>query len=181
MKKEDLRVVKTKHDINESFLKLFYSTDFDRITVKSITDQAGISRKTFYLHYLDKYDLLDTIVTKTFDELWEICEKKKGIGLIKGSEIWFDYFNNHRKFFGCLFIISNAGKYKHQLKKLIEKQLEGNVDRERIEDQGLNFNLFLSFFASGVIELIDVYISDESYTKKDMVTQIVPLLESVYK
>lgn len=33
-----------------------------------------INKKTFYLHYLDKYHLLDTIVNKKLEELEEICE-----------------------------------------------------------------------------------------------------------
>ena len=33
--------------------------DFEKISVTNITQMAKISRSTFYLHYEDKYDLLD--------------------------------------------------------------------------------------------------------------------------
>lgn len=73
----DLRIVKTRKAINDSFYELFEQKDFDKITVKDITEHAQIGRKTFYLHYIDKYDLLDRIVDKKFKALEEICEAKK--------------------------------------------------------------------------------------------------------
>lgn len=181
MEKEDLRVKKTKRSIEESFMTLFYHYNFEQITVKGITEEAEIGRKTFYLHYLDKYDLVDSIVKKAFTELEVICERKKGLGLKKGSEIWFDYFNEHRLFFERLFKIPNSNSYKKQLKELVINQLKENIDQKLIEDQQLDFQLFLRFFASGIIEFIEIYISDNTYTKEDFVKQIIPLLEGMYK
>ncbi len=45
-------------------MTLFYHYNFEQITVKGITEEAEIGRKTFYLHYLDKYDLVDSIVKR---------------------------------------------------------------------------------------------------------------------
>lgn len=181
MEKEDLRVKKTRRNIHKSFMYLFYNYDFEKITVKNIAEQAEIGRKTFYLHYLDKYDLVDKIVKEMFDELEEICEQKKGTGLKKGSQIWFDYFDEHRVFFTRLFKIPNSSDYKNQLKRLIVHQLTENVDKNRIEKHGLDFTLFLRFFANGVIELLDIYLSEEKYTKEHIINQIVPLLDEIYK
>ncbi|GBD64405.1 hypothetical protein [Tetragenococcus halophilus] len=40
---------------------------------------------------------------------------------------------------------------------------------------------FFVFFASDIIEFIEIYISDDTYTKEDFVKQIIPLLEGMYK
>lgn len=64
MKKDgtvDLRIKRTKKAIKESFFELIETKGFEHISVKDITDGAMISRNTFYLHYADKYDLLDKI------------------------------------------------------------------------------------------------------------------------
>ena len=37
-------------------------TPFEKITIKQITDGAGVIRVTFYNHFQDKYDLLEWIV-----------------------------------------------------------------------------------------------------------------------
>lgn len=34
-------------------------TTLDNITIRELTDEAGVSRKTFYYHFHDIYDLLE--------------------------------------------------------------------------------------------------------------------------
>lgn len=48
----------------ESLKLLMKSESFDKITIKQITDGAGVIRVTFYNHFQDKYDLLGWIVRK---------------------------------------------------------------------------------------------------------------------
>lgn len=64
MKKDgtvDLRVKRTQRAIRDSFFSLVEKEGFEHISVKDITDGAMISRNTFYLHYADKYELLNKI------------------------------------------------------------------------------------------------------------------------
>lgn len=57
-KKEDLRVVKTKEIIRNTFKNMILEMDYDYITIKELTERAKINRKTFYLHYDSLDDLL---------------------------------------------------------------------------------------------------------------------------
>ncbi len=59
--KIDLRIRRTKRSIRDAFFELISEKGFDSVTVKDITDRALISRNTFYLHYEDKFDLLNKI------------------------------------------------------------------------------------------------------------------------
>lgn len=63
----DLRVIKTKANIKNTFIELLLKKDFTQITIQNILDQALINRSTFYKHYLDKYDLAEQLI----DELME--------------------------------------------------------------------------------------------------------------
>lgn len=45
-----------------SLKKLAVKTPFEKITIKQITDGAGVIRVTFYNHFQDKYDLLEWIM-----------------------------------------------------------------------------------------------------------------------
>ena len=51
----------TKKLIAESFQSLLEKHPFDKITIRMITDQAGLIRPTFYNHFQDKYELLSYI------------------------------------------------------------------------------------------------------------------------
>ena len=57
-KKEDLRVVKTKEIIKNTFKDMISEMDYEEITIKELTNRAKINRKTFYLHYKSLDDLL---------------------------------------------------------------------------------------------------------------------------
>ena len=77
---------------------LTFEKDFDTISIKEITEFAQIGRKTFYLHYIDKYDLLDQIVSEKLIELEQISEAKKSLGIQEGTQLWFEFFENNRTF-----------------------------------------------------------------------------------
>ncbi len=49
----------TKHDLSEALRYLLSDRPLDKITVQDIADTAGVSRKTFYYHFQDVYDLLE--------------------------------------------------------------------------------------------------------------------------
>ncbi len=46
----------------ESFKELVAVTPVEKITIKEITDKAGVIRPTFYNHFQDKYELLEWII-----------------------------------------------------------------------------------------------------------------------
>ena len=41
--------------------KLVMKTPFEKITIRDITDEAGLIRPTLYNHFNDKYDLMEVI------------------------------------------------------------------------------------------------------------------------
>ena len=64
IKTTDLRVQKTKKLIRDSFFELVEEKGYSKVTVMDITKKAMINRNTFYLHYVDKEDLIDQILTE---------------------------------------------------------------------------------------------------------------------
>ncbi|MEH7031516.1 TetR/AcrR family transcriptional regulator, partial [Priestia megaterium] len=80
----DRRKLKSQKAIQSTFLEMLIEIGFDDITVKNLTEKAELGRKTFYLHYVDKYDLLDHIVDNHIKELEEIFEYKQNVDLFKG-------------------------------------------------------------------------------------------------
>ena len=46
----------------ESFRELVLEKPIEKITIKEITDRAGVIRVTFYNHFQDKYELLEWII-----------------------------------------------------------------------------------------------------------------------
>lgn len=51
----------TKLVFADSLKRLMAKTDFNKISVKDIVDNCGLTRQAFYYHFKDKYDLMNWI------------------------------------------------------------------------------------------------------------------------
>ena len=51
----------TKELLADCFKKLFLRMPFGKITIRMITDEAGLIRPTFYKHFQDKYEVVEWI------------------------------------------------------------------------------------------------------------------------
>jgi AcrR family transcriptional regulator len=66
--KNDPRVIRTRQLIQNAFRSLNLEKDFKKITVRDITERATVNRATFYAHFTDKYELLDSTISDSFRE-----------------------------------------------------------------------------------------------------------------
>ena len=72
--KKDLRYSRTDRLLQEAFLELLKVKSVDRITIRDLTERAGINRCTFYHHYQDIYDLLEQIEDGSTENRF-VCHK----------------------------------------------------------------------------------------------------------
>ena len=63
----------------ESLIELSAKKPIDKITIKEITDKAGVIRPTFYNHFQDKYELIEWIIKS---ELLEPIKPLLNAGMI---------------------------------------------------------------------------------------------------
>lgn len=58
-KKVDPRVVRTRKLLIDGMVSIILEEGYDKLTVKRIVKKAGVNRSTFYLHFLDKQDIIE--------------------------------------------------------------------------------------------------------------------------
>lgn len=63
------RQTSTKPHIREALIQLLLKEKFETISVSKLCQCAGTNRGTFYLHYLDKYDLIETLKEEIIAQL----------------------------------------------------------------------------------------------------------------
>ena len=79
------RQTTTKLDLRNALSKLLLEQPFDTITIRQLTETAGINRGTFYLHYVDKNDMFDQMKLEMMQELDSL--------FIEGSPVKVNFLN----------------------------------------------------------------------------------------
>jgi AcrR family transcriptional regulator len=157
----DRRKLKSQKAIQSTFLEMLIEIGFDDITVKDIAEKADLGRKTFYLHYVDKYDLLDHIVDCHLKELEEICEYKQNVDFYKGSVTWFEYFETHKNFFASLFKSTSTFSFRKKLLKFIMNDIEKRLDASSTENKQIDKNIVLKFLGMAVVGVMESFVLEE--------------------
>lgn len=69
------RNTQTKKKIKQALTQLLRKKNLEEITVSDITRYSQINRGTFYLHYLDKYDLVEKLEEEILSNIQQILEQ----------------------------------------------------------------------------------------------------------
>ncbi|WML32683.1 TetR/AcrR family transcriptional regulator [Clostridium sp. OS1-26] len=128
----DRRAIRTKKMIRKALSELIEEKGLNNISITDLTTRADINRGTFYLHYTDKYDLLE----KVEDEIMqEIQEQTKGIDYINMMNIdvvnepipfiikLFEYFKENANFMKAILGPKGDPLFLRKLKKFTEINL----------------------------------------------------------
>lgn len=84
-KKVDRRILRTKRFIRDALTEIMEKKSFEEITVSDLTKKANINRGTFYLHYQDKYDLLEQSEAEIIKEINELAKYFHGNTMRNGN------------------------------------------------------------------------------------------------
>ena len=63
------RQTQTKVAIKTALSQLLQEVGFEQLTVRQLCQRAGINRGTFYLHYEDKYQMIDSLKSEIISQL----------------------------------------------------------------------------------------------------------------
>ena len=66
------RQTTTKIDLRNALSQLLLQQNFESITIRELTEKAGINRGTFYLHYVDKQDMFNQLKSELLGELGKL-------------------------------------------------------------------------------------------------------------
>lgn len=166
--KEDRRVTRTKGAINRAFLELLAEKEFERITINDIADRADVNRATIYLHYADKYDLLDKCIEEHLDHMVASCllnkslrEKISDPSEASGAlEAVFVYLESHYLFFSSMLSGQRTAAFRECMMEMTK-----NLIRKQINLNGMNLDMdaevTLQFAASAFVGVVEWWIANQ--------------------
>lgn len=155
MKREDRRVRRTKQLIKQSFIELMHEKPFNEIKIKDIAEKADLNRGTFYLHYVDIYELLNSIENEIFETLETLLlayhSNTLQISCFDLLKEVFSYIETNRDLFEVLLTSEVQEEFLIKLQKMI-KTLGLELMQTTYKDTSLpHYSYFLSFVLNGVL------------------------------
>lgn len=123
-KKQDLRVVRTRKMLRNAVIALAIQKGFDAVTVNDIVELAMVNRATFYRHYQDKYDLVESYLDELYAELNAVPEPAPGPGepnphLVK----LFEHIRDNAPFYRAMLGPHGYNKFGERIRQLTEATL----------------------------------------------------------
>ena len=107
MNQDSNRVAETKQKIKRAFLSLYKEKRIEKISIKEITDKAGVNRGTFYAYYLDIYDLLEQIETEVMValkiELQPVISALLSGATLSPDVLPFNFFQQNKEILDLFF------------------------------------------------------------------------------
>lgn len=128
----DRRTMRTKKMIRSALAKLIEEKGFINISVTDLTQRADINRGTFYLHYVDKYDLLEKIENEIIQEIRENTKHLDSINMMNMDTIneplpfmvkLFECFRDNSVLIKSILGPKGDPTFDRKIKNLIETNL----------------------------------------------------------
>ena len=111
----------TKQLLADNFKVLLRKSTMERITVKEITDLAGVIRPTFYNHFSDKYELLEYIIWNEL--LLPIKPLLMNDLITEGLTLLFSNIQNDKDFYQHAIKIEGQNSFESIAKQQVAKLL----------------------------------------------------------
>ncbi|WHY68808.1 TetR/AcrR family transcriptional regulator [Neobacillus sp. SuZ13] len=155
MSKVDRRIAKSQVAIKNAVIELMSEKSFDDITIQDIADRADVNRGTIYLHYTDKYDLLDKMIEEHMDNLRELCQSASEMTFQEGNYVWYEYFERNYLFFSTMLASKGAPYFRSRFLELVIEEFKVEVETTEGTNQGLSEDVILQFFGSAVVGAVE--------------------------
>ena len=167
--KADRRARKTRKLYEDALISMLKTRDINKITVTDISEMVDMNRSTFYIHYDDIYDLLESIENNLINELENLTE----ISSIKDKSLMFEmsfsrvlkaieFAGENREIFKVLLNEQGSLLFLARVKKIFSQKLLANfLDIYSDVDKKYS-GVFTSFFISGFIGIIQEWLKNDS-------------------
>ncbi|MGG3563742.1 TetR/AcrR family transcriptional regulator [Neobacillus rhizosphaerae] len=134
-KPTDRRIVRTKRLIRDALTELIEEKGFEGLTVRDLTEKADINRGTFYLHYQDKYDLLEKSEAEILSEIEKITQTIQSKDVLTFNQNTalpfiiklFELFHKNSSFMKVILGPKGDAAFQGKLRDIIKKTFFQNV------------------------------------------------------
>lgn len=163
MRKQPERTAKTKRALIDAFWTLYEETPIEKITVRQITESAGVYRSTFYEYFSDVYAVREFIEKDILDAYEVLVNKATGINsLDEGMALLIDFYSNNAKYLAVLWGPHGDQQFLNNVKRMINAKLRSLFSLPFDDPE---IDILIEMMLSSVISLLNYW-----YVHRDKMT-----------
>ncbi len=170
---------RTRALLYSCFITLAEQKPVRSITVAELVDMSNISRSTFYTHFHDVYELMDSIGDELIDECNRLFHEAKVTHTPKPEDPTVNpmldalcgYIHRNARSFSVMLSENGSHKFQRDLQRVIEagvmesmRDLYGAMPKEYVMD-------FQTYVSSGCIGLVRAWVQEDPLTEPDIMAR----------
>ncbi|MCQ3930840.1 MAG: hypothetical protein DPW16_10310 [Chloroflexi bacterium] len=137
--RHEQRKLETRQRLLDAAEQVFSRMGYEAASVLDITEAANVSKRTFYLHFNDKEDLIEALAMRGFVEVRTQVEDKENIlppdhtfqeGMYRVARLIFDYVQDHPQLMQIVFGRGGSFRLQAMAREFIAQAWEENIMRE---------------------------------------------------
>lgn len=169
---------KSKLWMEDALLKLMQTENYQEITIQEITDNAGLSRRTFYRNYFSKDEILEGCFYKIWLEYESLIRQQINLALPNIARIFFTVMKKHFDFISLI-------NHHHLLPLFLSKVDEllpytfDEVKGEKIPFPKESIQYALTFSTGGFMRILVRWLNDNVQKSPDEMAAVVKDIVSI--
>lgn len=171
--KGNRRILYTKKIIKDSLLNLLESKKIHQVTVTDICKNANINRGTFYTHYKDAYDLLQSMEDEFFNQILEYIEETpledyKDVLLLNALKL----IKENRELCKILFCHHIENNLMDRIFLLARKaEIDKLISSSKVDDVFLDY--FIKYNVGGVFSVVQTWLENDLNESPEEIVNII--------
>jgi len=158
----DRRIRKTRAQLNSALIILMKEKSIKDITVKELVNLADVNRGTFYLHYKDVYDMVDSIENNLLSD-FNILLNRHSVMDLNGNPLLllkdiFAFIAENAELAAVLTSSHGNVTFLNKLKDIIAIRCLNSLTELYKEGKEQNIKYFSSFVVGGSISLAESWL-----------------------
>lgn len=175
--KYDFKNAYTEQRIKNVFLDLNKKNEIDNITVKDICREANLSRSTFYRHYKDIYEVIESIESEIIEEVRNMITPKENSAIDPDEQeirrALLRLFHNYRFRKTELLTLLDSGKYPASYKRFRKMIFDMLMTSYTVYDTGANpdlFRFYMDYAAGTIVDLVVLWLRKDDMSYEEFLT-----------
>lgn len=171
--KEDRRTRRTRQLLRDALLQLLREKRYEEISVQDIVERADVARSTFYVHYIDKDDLLvgkwGAFASNLGHQAALIVHEKKNNESIYPTRAWFQHIQVQDPILKIIARDSAMDLAMKTLHGILRGDIQARVQKQLPDDGPIPSSLVVDMMAIALMTLIQWWVKhDMPYSPERM-------------